>query len=256
MQAIGKGTELFNDMLCRLQVSEATYRRTIIENIVYTVVANQHLPATGTSETKTDAFINWICSTRQNYNVQIMATFLVANDPSCTSGLPSDMRLPGLDETPVPDDLPTVVVPLPASPSITQSAPDAAASPHQVGMGSDLNSSHSYPPLEILQDAACEAARAAGAVALLGFRGPLDIRSKGGTDIVTQFDDAAEKAALAVLQGHFPYHAYLAEESGKSSGTGGEQSLIWMVDPIDGTHNYANQLPFWCVSSRGRLSRR
>ena len=124
-----KGTESFNDMLCRLQVSEATYRRTIVENIVYTVVANQHLPATGTSETKTDAFINWICSTRQNYNVQIMATFLVANNPSCTSGLPSDMRLPGLDETPVPGDLPTAVVPLPASPSITQSAPASAASP-------------------------------------------------------------------------------------------------------------------------------
>ena len=124
-----KGTESFNDLLCRLQVSEATYRRTIVENIVYTVVANQHLPATGTSETKTDAFINWICSTRQNYNVQIMATFLVANNPSCTSGLPSDMRLPGLDETPVPGDLPTAVVPLPASPSITQSAPASAASP-------------------------------------------------------------------------------------------------------------------------------
>ena len=85
-------------------------------------------------------------------------------------------------------------------------------------------------------------------MALLGFRGPLDIRSKGGTDIVTQYDDAAEKAALAVLQGHFPYHAYLAEESGNSSGAEGEQRLIWMVDPIDGTHNYANQLPFWCVS--------
>ncbi len=113
---------------------------------------------------------------------------------------------------------------------------------------SDLNSSHRYPPLEILQDAACEAAKAAGDVALLGFRGSLDIRSKGGTDIVTQYDEEAERAALAVLQGHFPDHAYLAEESGKSSGTGDEHSLIWMVDPIDGTHNYANQLPFWCVS--------
>jgi hypothetical protein len=124
-----KGTESFNDMLCRLQVSEATYRRTIVENIVYTVVADKHIPATGTSATKTDAFINWICSTRQNYNVQILATFLVANNPSCTSGLPSDMRLPGIDETPVPGDLPTAVVPLPASPLSTPSAPGAAASP-------------------------------------------------------------------------------------------------------------------------------
>jgi hypothetical protein len=124
-----KGNETFNDLLCRLQVSEVTYRRTIIENIVYTVVANHHIPATGTSETKTDAFINWICSTRQNYNVQIMATFLVANNPSCTSGLPSDMRLPGLDETPIPDDLPTAVVPVQATPISTPSAPGAEASP-------------------------------------------------------------------------------------------------------------------------------
>jgi curved DNA-binding protein CbpA len=124
-----KGTESFNDMLCRLQVSEATYRRTIIQNIVYTVVANQHMPATGTSETKTDAFINWICSTRNSYNVQIMATFLVSNNPSCTSGLPSDIRLPGLDETPVPDELPTAVVPVQTNPSATGAAPAPTASP-------------------------------------------------------------------------------------------------------------------------------
>jgi myo-inositol-1(or 4)-monophosphatase len=115
-------------------------------------------------------------------------------------------------------------------------------------METNLSGVHRYPPLEDLQGAACEAAKAAGAVALLGFRGTLDIRSKGGTDIVTQYDQAAEKAALAVLQRRFPDHAYLAEESGQSVGAGGEQNLTWMVDPIDGTHNYANQLPFWCVS--------
>jgi hypothetical protein len=118
-----KGNESFDDMLCRLQVSEATYKRTIVENIVYTVIANQHMPATGTSETKTDAFINWICSTRQNYNVQIMATFLVSNNPSCTSGLPSDLRLPGLDETPVPDELPTAPIPAQGNPTATVPLP-------------------------------------------------------------------------------------------------------------------------------------
>ncbi|MEP6774095.1 MAG: SurA N-terminal domain-containing protein [Chloroflexota bacterium] len=126
-----KGAESFNDMLCRLQVSEATYRRTIVENIVYTVVANQHIPATGTSESKTDAFINWMCSTRQNYNVQIMATFLVPNNPSCTSGLPSDLRLPGLDQTPVPDGLPTAVAPVGTSPTSTAPAPGPTDSPNK-----------------------------------------------------------------------------------------------------------------------------
>jgi len=111
-----------------------------------------------------------------------------------------------------------------------------------------VTTAQQYPQLNILQEAACEAAKAAGAIALQGFRGVLEIRSKGGTDIVTQYDNAAERAALAVLHGHFPDHAYLAEESGQSSGKGGERSPVWMVDPIDGTHNYANQLPFWCVS--------
>jgi myo-inositol-1(or 4)-monophosphatase len=92
------------------------------------------------------------------------------------------------------------------------------------------------------------AARAAGAVALQGFRTVLDIRSKGGTDIVTQYDHAAEEAALSTVRSHFPTHSFLAEESG-ASGSGAESSrFVWMIDPIDGTHNYASQIPFWCVS--------
>ena len=93
------------------------------------------------------------------------------------------------------------------------------------------------------------AARAAGAVAMRGYRGHHDITSKGGTDIVTQFDHAAEQAALAAIRTAFPGHSVLAEESGHTAveprGVGG---FLWMVDPIDGTHNYAAQLPFWCVS--------
>ena len=104
------------------------------------------------------------------------------------------------------------------------------------------------PPLSDLQAAACDAAKAAGAVALAGFRGVLEIRSKGGTDIVTQYDNAAERVALDILKGRFPSHAFLAEESGISGAQASKQNLVWMVDPIDGTHNYANQLPFWCVS--------
>jgi myo-inositol-1(or 4)-monophosphatase len=102
--------------------------------------------------------------------------------------------------------------------------------------------------MHLLQEAACEAARAAGATALVGFRGSLEITSKGGTDIVTQYDNAAEKVALDMLRSRFPDHQYLAEESGLSGDNESPSNYIWMVDPIDGTHNYANQLPFWCVS--------
>ena len=176
-----------------------------------------------------------------------MATFLVANNPSCTSGLPSDMRLPGLDETPVRTSCPPQPCHCrPAHQALSRHLVPSRARPSKhVDL---LNGSHRNPPLEVLQDVACEAAKAAGAVALLGFRGPLEIQSKGGTDIVTQYDTAAERAALAILQEHFPDHAYLAEESGKSSVSGDKQGLTWLVDPIDGTHNYASQIPFWCVS--------
>jgi myo-inositol-1(or 4)-monophosphatase len=102
-------------------------------------------------------------------------------------------------------------------------------------------------PAELLPVAE-EAARAAGIVALQGFRGQLDIRSKGGQDIVTQYDTAAEEAALAVITAHFPDHAILAEESGASSHPPGSSPYLWAIDPIDGTHNYAMQLPFWCSS--------
>jgi myo-inositol-1(or 4)-monophosphatase len=106
------------------------------------------------------------------------------------------------------------------------------------------------PPesLADLQAAAEQAALAAGIVALEGYRGVLEITSKGGTDIVTQYDHAAEEAALGILRTRYPGHVFLAEESGSSGAHHAEHDLIWLVDPIDGTHNYANQIPFWCVS--------
>jgi myo-inositol-1(or 4)-monophosphatase len=102
--------------------------------------------------------------------------------------------------------------------------------------------------LRTLLAVAEEAARAAGAVALRGFRGELDIRSKGGVDIVTQYDTEAEDAALGVIRARYPEHVILAEESGETGGNTAEDNLFWAVDPIDGTHNYALQLPFWCTS--------
>ena len=117
-----------------------------------------------------------------------------------------------------------------------------------------------------LLDVAVQAARAAGAVALHGFRGPMQVRSKGGKDIVTQYDTAAEQVAVQVIRSHYPHHHILAEEGGALTSGEGEQrgrdagtptetvdtgtglGLLWTVDPIDGTHNYAAQLPFWCVS--------
>jgi myo-inositol-1(or 4)-monophosphatase len=118
------------------------------------------------------------------------------------------------------------------------------------------------PTRKELLEVAEEAARAAGAVALHGFRTALDIRSKGGSDIVTQYDNAAEEVAIATVRAHFPTHSFLAEESGSSDAPQDAGSALddlseddpahrafrWIIDPIDGTHNYAAQIPFWCVS--------
>jgi hypothetical protein len=109
--------EGFKQMLARIGVSEAKYRRTVIENVVYTVMANQHLPAEGTPELRTEGFIKWICDTRAGYDVKILLTFIVTNNPPCTSGLPSDVPLPGIDQTTPPEAEPTAVTPAePASP--------------------------------------------------------------------------------------------------------------------------------------------
>lgn len=118
--------ESFEDMLCRIQISENKYKRTVIENVVYTVMANEHMPKDGDAATRTDGFIKWICDTREDYDVQIMMQFLVTNNPPCTSGLPSDVPLPGLETTPVPEDVPTAVLPAQTTPTVPSAEPTSA----------------------------------------------------------------------------------------------------------------------------------
>ena len=73
----------------------------------------------------------------------------------------------------------------------------------------------------------------------------LDISSKGPRDIVTDADVAAEKAIFARLSADFPDIARLAEESG---GTIPKEGLLWIVDPLDGTTNFAHGYTSFCVS--------
>lgn len=91
-----------------------------------------------------------------------------------------------------------------------------------------------------------QAARLGGAE-LLAHRGQLSqIRSKSSSgDLVTEADEASEAAILAHFKAHLPEHAILAEESGKQE-TGSD--WLWAIDPLDGTLNYAHNLPFFCVS--------
>lgn len=90
-------------------------------------------------------------------------------------------------------------------------------------------------------------ARSAGEL-LLGFVGtPLDVRHKGVVDLVTRADGASEDFILAEIRKEFPDHRILAEESGgdRSFVTG---ETLWVVDPLDGTTNFAHGLPIWSIS--------
>lgn len=91
---------------------------------------------------------------------------------------------------------------------------------------------------------ATEAASAAGAIHQERFRTGVDIARKGENDIVTAVDREAETAIVDRLADAFPAHAILAEESGSR----GESSHRWLVDPLDGTTNFARGIPHYSVS--------
>ena len=98
-------------------------------------------------------------------------------------------------------------------------------------------------PSELLA-AACAAARAASE--LLRDARPEDIRDKGNPrDLVTEWDLRSEEMIRRVLAERTPGIAVLGEEAGQGAGAGSQR---WLVDPIDGTVNFAHGLPIWSVS--------
>jgi myo-inositol-1(or 4)-monophosphatase len=103
-----------------------------------------------------------------------------------------------------------------------------------------------------LMDACADASRRGGEVLRERFGQRRSIQYKGGIDLVTDADHASEAVLLAFLRGRFPGAAILAEESGPSSGSGESGSagsgLRFIVDPLDGTTNYAHGLPQFAVN--------
>ncbi|GAA1630532.1 inositol monophosphatase family protein [Nonomuraea maheshkhaliensis] len=96
-----------------------------------------------------------------------------------------------------------------------------------------------------LLDTACEAARAVGPQLRAAFRSRPEVSTKRDFhDPVTEHDRAAEESIRAVIEARAPYSAIVGEEGG----TTGSGDLVWYVDPIDGTANFAAGLPFFCVS--------
>jgi myo-inositol-1(or 4)-monophosphatase len=93
---------------------------------------------------------------------------------------------------------------------------------------------------------ALDAARGAGKLLREELRGPRRISHKRSViDLVTEMDQRAERLIVERLLGAFPDHAVLAEESGA---TDGRSEYRWVIDPLDGTTNYAHGLPIFAVS--------
>jgi len=92
---------------------------------------------------------------------------------------------------------------------------------------------------------ATEAARRAGRLIAERYPDERNVTVKGQRDIVTEVDAAAETIILDLIRSRFPNHATLSEEAGGDE-TSGEYT--WVVDPLDGTTNYAHRVPVFCVS--------
>jgi len=71
------------------------------------------------------------------------------------------------------------------------------------------------------------------------------VEKKGAIDLVTEADLASESAIIQLIRAVFPDHSILAEESGVTPGT---DPYEWIIDPLDGTTNYAHHLPWFCLS--------
>ncbi len=92
---------------------------------------------------------------------------------------------------------------------------------------------------------AIEAATGAGRIIVERYSKERGITKKGFRDIVTDADIAAESFIIGLINGRFPDHAILSEEAGGSDiGSG----FTWLLDPLDGTTNYAHHHPVFAVS--------
>ena len=104
---------------------------------------------------------------------------------------------------------------------------------------------NSNPSTQAFLQVAIDAARAAGEVALRRQQSLGPMQFKGKKDIVTEADLECDRLIRERLEAAFPDHSLLTEEEGTlDKGS----DYCWYVDPIDGTINYAHQIPLWGVS--------
>jgi len=99
-------------------------------------------------------------------------------------------------------------------------------------------------PQQMLETAVA-AAREAGALQKERLWGEFSFSFKGEVDLVTEVDRACEEMIVNRIRSAFPSHSFLAEEN---LYPGGDPAFRWIIDPLDGTTNYAHGFPWFCVS--------
>jgi myo-inositol-1(or 4)-monophosphatase len=97
-----------------------------------------------------------------------------------------------------------------------------------------------------LLSVAVEASKAAGGLLLSYAKAGFAVHRKNPIDLVTDADYAAEQCIIDHIRRHFPTHRTLAEERGADPDT--PSTYRWIIDPLDGTTNFAHGLPVYAVS--------
>ena len=108
-------------------------------------------------------------------------------------------------------------------------------------------------------DFATQLARRAGELLSASYERTMRVHRKSKRDVVTDVDYASEALLIKAINERYPGDAILAEESGRHEQANGEAGAgarrrarwsrrTWVIDPLDGTVNYANGIPFFCVS--------
>lgn len=97
-----------------------------------------------------------------------------------------------------------------------------------------------------LLDVAVTASKLAGSKLKEGFGSSFEISSKEGVhNLVTEYDYLAEQIILTNIKESFPDHFILSEEAGANTS---KSNVRWIIDPLDGTVNFAHSIPIFCVS--------
>lgn len=90
-----------------------------------------------------------------------------------------------------------------------------------------------------------DAAQKAGLMLKKNLVESMEIQFKGAVDLVTNFDTQSQKIIFNHLSSHFPDHDFIAEEDLSQKKN---QEYRWIIDPLDGTTNYAHRFPIFTVS--------